>query len=70
MGKKQTVIGIFKRYTKKRRPGRPKQQTARTDSMAVNDEVGQIWNKKWHAIYYFIMSPKGYIHNYDTSMFE
>ena len=36
MEKKQTVIGILKRYTKKRGPGRPKQQTtthetARTD---------------------------------------
>ena len=32
----------LKRYTKKLGPGWLKQQTARTDSMAVNDEVGQI----------------------------
>ena len=46
MGKKQMVIGKKRRYTKKRGPGRSKQQTthetARTDTMTVNDEVGQI----------------------------
>ena len=56
MGKKQTVILIKKNMYKETQTWAAKattNETARTDTMTVNEEVGQTWNKNDISSIYF-----------------
>ena len=58
----------FKRYTKKRGPGRSKQQELTLWTSMTR--YAKFETKNDISDYYFSMRPTCYIHNYDNSMFE